>query len=766
MLIMRSPESVLRGWPAAILRRWKEDRDTNGTVAAFVANDAPATIADHPKWLSSQIKTTLGEIGVAAPYAHQVDAWSRLVGGVNTVISTPTASGKTLCYNVPVVQRLLDDPEARGMYIFPTKALSRDQEKGIRELVERVGVRAGVFVYDGDTAEDARRAARREARVLITNPDMLHVGILPHHASWSAFLAGLQFVVVDELHTYRGVFGSHVANVFRRLNRIAAFHGSKPTYVACSATIANPLELAETVVGAPFDLVDRSGAPRGSRTFAVYNPGVVDDERRIRRSALDEASRLAGEIALSGRTTLVFCQSRRGVEIVLRYLRERIQRSGGDPGRVRGYRGGYLPTVRREIEMALKGGELQAVVATNALELGIDIGGLDAVVLAGYPGTIAALRQRAGRAGRRQEESLAVLVTTASPLDQFLAREPAYLIERTPEKALAQPDNVEILLAHLKCAAFELPFTSGERFGTLGVADTTVVLEALGEEGSLELSGGRHYYGAEAYPAALTSLRNMTARRVVVIERGGERPVAEVDASAARRELHDEAIYLSEGKAFQVERLDLEAGRAQVREVEPVYYTVPVRDVALEPVDTRDERNLAGGTLRRGDVRVIETISGFKKVRFHTHENIGFGDVALPPDEMETEAAWFELGEGLTRALGSFSRAARMRGLEGLVSALGQVAALHLMCDPHDMATVVSGDGFFAYDLHSGGVGLSERLYDEMESVLDDTRRLVEGCPCGAGCPSCVGPFEETEPSTKAVAAAIARGIAGLASVS
>ncbi len=768
---MRSPDKRPDGWPQTVVERWREHRTTGDIVANVVSAPDKAESAPFPKWLLPQAESSLRQVDIDAAYSHQVAAWEGLVQGRNVVIATPTASGKTLCYNVPIINQLLKDSDSRALYVFPTKALSRDQEVAIRSLATRAGIEAGIYVYDGDTPADERRLARRDARILITNPDMLHMGILPHHAGWSAFFAGLSTVVIDELHAYRGVFGSHVANVIRRLVRVARFYGANPVFAACSATIANPRELAESMVGMPFELVEKSGAPTGPSTFAVYNPSVVDQELGIRRSALKEASRLAGNLVAAELTTLVFCQSRRGVEIVLRYLRDRVASSGRDPERVRGYRGGYLPTVRREIETALQGGELDAVVATNALELGIDIGSLDAVVMAGYPGTIAALRQRAGRAGRRQGASLAVLVATSNPLDQFLAREPSYLTETSPEQALIQPDNVDILLAHLGCAAFELPFEAGGTFGGLSMEDTGAVLSHLAEKGILSLSRESFYYVGDSYPAGEVSLRNIAASRVVVIDQKRGEPIAEVDRRAARIEVHGDAIYLSEGRTYFVEKLDLDEGVAQVKEVEPVYYTTAHREVDIRIIEELNQRSLAGGNVATGEVCVTEAVVGFKKVRFNTHENLGYGVLSLPSEEMDTEATWLTISSSLEKLLEEYKGSKLMRGLDGLGYAFHQIASLRLMCDPHDLAFVVQGGtggvapSLFFYDTHAGGVGLSERAFDEIVPILKDTKRLVEGCSCVDGCPSCVGPFEEAATDVKTVIVALARGLVGLGEV-
>jgi DEAD/DEAH box helicase domain-containing protein len=735
-----------------------------GELAAEVtAIGRPAALAPWPAELDPRLVRGLKELGVAAPYSHQAAAWELLARGRDVVVATPTASGKSLCYHVPVIDAVLKDPAARALYVFPTKALARDQEASLVRLFEAADAYPKVAVYDGDTPIDARRAAKREARVIITNPDMLHTGILPHHASFAPFFGGLKYVVIDELHQYRGVFGSHVANVVRRLRRVAAFHGAAPRVAACSATIGNPAELAAAVLGGPATAIVESGAPEGPRTMVVYNPEIVDPAMGVRRSALKVAARLAADLVAAGVTTLVFCQTRRGVEVTLRYLRARLLAAGRSPDRARGYRGGYLPQLRREIESALREGALDAVVATNALELGIDVGGLDAVVMAGYPGTIAATHQRAGRAGRRREPSLAVLVARSDPLDQFLAREPRFLLESSPERALVAPDNVEILLPHLKCAAFELPFAAGEGFGPLVAGDTAAALDCLVEEGDVTRARGAYHFIGASYPAAEVGLRSVGGQRVVASDVVTGEVVAEVDPRAASLELHEQAVYQHEGAIYLVERLDLGAGRADLRPVVPIYYTIAVADVLLRVVGMHGERALGGGAAAfEGDVSVREEISAYKKVRFDTNESLGYGAVSLPPVELETEAMWIVPGEAAARAVG---RDALALGLTGIGHALHQIVALRLMCDPRDLAAAVQAApeseslALYVYDAHAGGVGLSSRAFGSVPDLLEDTGRLVSGCPCADGCPSCVGPRGEEDVPWKGLTVALLRAL-------
>ncbi|MDJ0765553.1 MAG: DEAD/DEAH box helicase [Myxococcota bacterium] len=787
---MCSHKRIGRLAPKAIAKKWATS-ETTGDIAVNTTSAArPATWAPYPDWLDPAIVASLGRSGVSEPYSHQVAAWHNITSGQHTVIATPTASGKTLCYNVPVLHRQLQDPTSCALYLFPTKALARDQEAGIRSLFDRIGARAQVQTYDGDTPAADRARARNASNIIITNPDMMHMGILPHHTQWASFFSNLSYVVIDELHTYRGVFGSHVANVFRRLQRLAAHYGSSPVFVACSATIQNPVELARKVTGKSFVAIEESGAPLGARTLAICNPEMVDVARGIRRSTPEQAARLTADLIAAQLSTIVFCRSRRAVEVILRYVRDRLTRNGGDPTRVRGYRGGYLPEIRRDIETLLKKGALDAVVATNALELGIDIGSLDAVVMAGYPGTIAGFHQRAGRAGRRHGPSLAVLVTSANPIDQFLAQQPAYLLQATPECALLEPNNVEILLSHLRCAAFELPFDADEGFGDLSTDDTWAALDCLVADGDLTVSGQRAYYIKASYPAADISLRSIAAQRVVVIDREGGDVIAEIDAHLARSELHDGAIYLADGETYFVHHLDLEKNQAQVSRIDGAYYTVPHRTTVVDISSTPATRPLGNGVVAFSDLTVMQTIAGFKKIRFHTHENLGYGPLDLPPMTLETEGAWLTPSDALYNLLNSqYDPGALARGFAGFAHALHQVACLHLMCDPGDVSHAVQKDpsksapfekgnggdfdrtsvaptmSVFLYDAYAGGVGLSERAFDQMAEIVSDTEKLIRGCACEVGCPSCIGPVEAHDSGIKAAAAALARGCVGLAPV-
>ncbi|HEY8415596.1 MAG TPA: Zn-binding domain-containing protein, partial [Thermaerobacter sp.] len=634
---------------------------------------------------------------------------------------------------------------------FPTKALAQDQYAVFQEAVEELDIPVKAYTYDGDTPTAARRAIRAAGHVVMTNPDMLHAGILPYHTRWVNLFENLEYVVVDELHHYRGVFGSHVANVLRRLQRICEFYGSRPRIIACSATIANPRQHAEKLLGRPVRVVDRSGAPRGERHVIIYNPPVVNQHLGIRRGVLPEARRWAERFLRNGIPTIVFARTRLAVEVLLTYLRDAL----GDGGeRVRGYRGGYLPRERREIERGLREGRVLGVVATNALELGIDIGSLQAAVLAGYPGSVASFWQQAGRAGRRQGAAAVVLVASSSPLDQYIARHPEFLLSTPVEAAYINPDNLYILVSHIQCAAFELPFRSGERFGDQPVDD---VLTFLAEQGLVQRAGDRWHWISDTFPAHEISLRSAAEENVVIIDVSrGARVIGEVDRFSAPLLVHEQAIYIHEGQQYQVERLDFEENKAYVRPVNVDYYTDAHLAVDLKVLDTLATRAVAGGEAARGEVAVIARATLFKKIKLYTHENVGWGRIHLPELEMHTAACWFSLAEA---AVAGLPPATVQSGLHGLAYLLGRLAPLYLLCDPRDLGTVAQlrspftgRPTVFLYDAYPGGVGLADKAYEILELLWQAAAEAIDACPCEAGCPACVGPENESGSGAKAAA--------------
>jgi DEAD/DEAH box helicase domain-containing protein len=786
-------------------------RDADPIVTASHRMPAiAARFAPFPKGTDDRLRSALAARGIDQLYTHQAEAFTHVLAGRNVVAITPTASGKTLCYNAPVLNAVLKDPSTRALYLFPTKALAQDQLAelhGLSQVVTRdTNVEIGVFTYDGDTPSDARRAIRGKAHVVLSNPDMLHSGILPHHPRWAKLFENLRFVVIDELHAYRGVFGSHLGNILRRLHRICRHYGSDPVFICSSATIANPRELAEGLTGRPFELVEKNGAPHGEKFFLFVNPPVVNAELGIRRSYLAEARRVALEFLRHNLQLILFAQSRLAVEILTTYLKDAFHGPPGAADVIRGYRGGYLPNRRREIERGLRDGQVRAVVSTNALELGIDIGALDVSVMAGYPGTIAATWQRAGRAGRRTTRSAAVLVASSAPLDQYVVRNPSYFFDGAPEHALINPDNLHILIDHVKCAAFELPFADTDGFGEVNVQE---VLSVLAEEGFVHHADAQWNWTNESYPADAVSLRSISSDNFIVVDiTQGERVIGETDFTSGPSTLHEKAIYIVEGALFQVERLDFDGRKAYVRSVDCDYYTDAITYTKVTILDTFETGTVPGnaaqavddGAVRpedgapsgvgaglavasplepirsHGEVHVVSRVVGFKKIKFYTNENIGSGELDLPEQQMHTSSYWLTIPGAVMQAL-PFGGDDKRDGVVGLAFGMKHVAQLLLMCDGHDIGISVDGGSverqvrtggtgsapaaiatephIFIYDNYPGGIGFSRPLYDMHLLLLDRTRDLIDGCPCGSGCPSCVGPEGNTGPHAKQVASRI-----------
>jgi len=742
---------------------------------------AEAAYAPFPAGLDPRLRAAFEARGVQQLYTHQAEAFDLVAQGKQVVVTTPTASGKTLCYNLPVLDRILKNPATRALYLFPTKALAQDQMAELHELVSAIGKvsgedgeEIGVHTYDGDTPQDARRTIRTKAHIVLSNPDMVHSGILPHHPRWAKLFENLQFIVIDELHAYRGVFGSHLANVLRRLQRICRHYGSNPQFICSSATIANPAELAAGLAERPFSLVSKSGAPRGEKFFVFVNPPVVNRELGIRKSYVAESRRVAGEFLRRNLQVIVFAQSRLTTEILTTYLKEDFEDVPGMPERIRGYRGGYLPLRRREIEKGLRAGQVRGVVSTNALELGIDIGALDVCVMAGYPGTIASTWQRAGRAGRRTGQSAAVMVSSSAPIDQFVVRHPSYFFDASPEHALVNPDNLHILVDHVKCAAFELPFTTDESYGQVNVQE---VLGVLQESGLVHRSGaedeaGQWHWTSESYPANAVSLRSISSDNFVITDHtSGAKVIGETDFTSALSTLHPKAIYMVEGKIFQVEELDFVGRKAHVKEVDCDYYTTAITYTKVTILDrfATDAPSVA----LHGEVHVVSRVVGFKKIKFHTNENVGSGELDLPEQQMHTTSYWLELPLPVMNAL-PYATDDRRDGVVGLAFAMKQVAQLLLMCDARDVGLSVnagdhdqsgtdwsrrSGEAaeadtprIFIYDAYPGGIGFSAPLWGMQRELLSKASALIAGCDCETGCPTCVGPVGETGPLAKTVA--------------
>jgi len=725
-------------------------QDLQGEITLdHVIPEVSATFSSLPMDLRPELVAALARRGIERLYSHQAEAYAAVrKGGRHLVVVTPTASGKTLCYNLPVLQRLLENPEKRALFLYPTKALAQDQLAELSALKHGLPIELRVDTYDGDTPPGRRTAIREGGHVVMTNPDMLHAGLLPHHTRWRRLFSSLDFVVIDELHTYRGLFGSQVANVIRRLKRICAFYGSSPTFICASATIANPLDLAKRLLEEEnVELVERSGAPRGERRLIFYNPPLVNREMGIRRSSMLEARRVAAPWIRAGVQTIVFCRSRLQVEVMLSYLRQDLAPRLDANRRVRGYRAGYLPLHRREIEAGLRNGEITGVVSTNALELGIDIGSLQTAVLVGYPGTIASTWQQLGRAGRRSG-SVGVFVASSSPLDQFIVRHPEYFLSADPEEGLIDPDNLLLLAGHLQAGLFELPFEDQER---LGRADITELLRVFEEDGSATRSAGRWFWSRQAFPAEEVHLRRILADNVVIIDTSHPRPqvIGEMDQFTAPVLLHEEAVYLHEGAQFHVDRLDWNEKKAYVRPVEVDYYTDALASVTVQVLETFDGPEGEAVSRSHGEVKITSLASMFKKIKFHTHENIGSGPIHLPEQTLHTTGYWITVDEGLWRSLG---RETLEAGLQGTAHALRHVASLRLMCDPRDLGSVAEVRSVTTrlptvtvYEVYPGGVGFSSRMYELHRALLDDASSLVRDCPCLAGCPSCVGPLHLVE---------------------
>jgi DEAD/DEAH box helicase domain-containing protein len=713
------------------------------TIASNVAayREVPARQAeyeDFPERCNLELLAALRSRGIHRLYAHQRDAIDAVLAGRDVVVVTPTASGKTLCYNLPVLDAILADDNARALYVFPTKALSQDQVHELQAIVDTLGAEVKTHTFDGDTPQTVRKAIREAGHIVVTNPDMLHTGVLPHHTRWYRLFENLRYVVVDELHVYRGVFGSHVANVIRRLKRICRYYGSDPLFICCSATIANPAELAERIIEKSVRLVDTNGAPSGKKHVLLYNPPVVNRQLGLRSSSRLAARDVAVTFLRNNVQTIVFSRSRTGVELLLQYLRDAVGSSRRNG--VRGYRSGYLPLQRREIERGLRDGSVRAVVATNALELGIDIGALDACVVTGFPGTIASAWQQMGRAGRRSDSSVAVLVFNSSALDQFLATHPDYFFGQPPEAGLIDPNNLLILVSHLKCAAFELPFHDDEHFGVETTAD---ILRFLEENEVLHHRDGVWHWTSDSFPAQEVSLRSAATDNVVIIDRGPPaRVVGEIDRSSAPTMLHEEAIYIHEGQQYQVEELDLAEKKAYVTAVDVDYYTDAEQAVKIRVLEVAE----TSGGKTHGDVEVTYLPTIFKKIKLHTHENVGWGNIYLDEDPFPTTAFWFTVPEHVQALM---PRGELETGLRAIAHVLGQVAPVYLMCDPADLAawselraTFTLLPTIFLYDRVPGGVGFSARLFRLHRQLLASAGDLVTRCPCEHGCPSCIGPRE------------------------
>lgn len=731
----------------------------------------PARYEDPEPPLHPRVAAILAKIGIERLYTHQAQAIWAIREGRDVAIVTSTASGKTLCYNVPVLERFAVDPSATALYLFPTKALAQDQLRGLvryRGIDSEMPIVAGT--YDGDTPPNARRKLRDDANIILTNPDMLHQGILPRHPSWGRFFASLAFVVIDEMHTYRGVFGSNVANVIRRLERICDHYGASPQFICCSATIANPKELAEKLIDRPVTLVDDDGAPRGPRKFVFWNPPLVDAAQVERRSSSSEAEHLLVSLIKDRVQTIAFVKARVVAELIYRFAQEQLQRvSPSLANAIKPYRGGYLPEERREIERRLFSGELLGVTSTNALELGIDIGSLDAAILTGYPGTIASAWQQAGRAGRGQDEALAILVGQSTPIDQYLMSHPEYFFGRSTESGVIDPHNPYVLARHLRCAAFELPIRVKDlaRFGDYMLA----ILEILEERREVVRRRNKWYWSHPSYPSEAVKLRSMSDNTYTIVDTtqdsgigqqrqraaahaAANRVIGTMDELSAFEQIHPEAIYLHDGETYFVSRLDVDKKVAYVEKADVDYFTQSIAESTVKIENEQESAEFHRASAAFGDVTVTSLVYMFKKIKFHGRDSIGFGKVSLPAQVMGTTAFWLVPPVSTLNLVREWGRDPS-EGLYGIGNVITEVVPLYAMCDPRDVGAVVDSlntgsPTLFVYDRYPGGVGFAERAYRTLEEVLGACLELVKACKCEDGCPSCVGapvpPFAQNDP--------------------
>ncbi|OGC89589.1 MAG: ATP-dependent helicase [candidate division Zixibacteria bacterium RBG_16_53_22] len=713
---------------------------------------------EFPAYMDTRLADVLKKMGISRLYSHQAQSFEMARSGKDFVVVTPTASGKSLCYNLPVLNTLMtSDPGARALYLFPTKALSADQVDELYSMVEVSGADIKTYTFDGDTPVSARNAIRKAGHIVVTNPDMLHSGILPHHTIWIKLFENLKYIVIDELHHYRGVFGSHLANVLRRLKRLCDFYGSNPQYILCSATIGNPGELAEKIIGRPVEVIDNNGAPAGEKHFILYNPPVINHQLGIRKSSVNETARLAGTFIRNDIQTIAFARSRVRVEILTTYLKEQLSEHKVPIEKVQGYRGGYLPNERRYIERGLRSGEILGVVSTNALELGIDIGGLDVAILCGYPGGIASAWQQAGRAGRKTDLSLAIMVASSAPLDQFMVNNPKYFLGRTPEAGIIDPENLAILVSHLKCALFELPVGEGESFGA---APVPRVMDFLAQEKLVKKSGDKYHYTSDIYPASEVSLRSAAPENFVIMdETDNGRAIGEIDQFSAPELVHPEAIYLHRSQQYQVRRLDWDGKRAYVIPVSVEYFTDAESKATIKVLHADSEEPMSRGITKGiGDVSIARTVVRFKKVRFHTHENLGWGRVSLPEQEMHTASFWVTFPQDLNIVIGVGHE--RLAGaLYGASHILREIVPVWALSDPADIRAYAMVRSPFTdlptiyiYETVPGGVGFSRRIFDMFDDIVEGAISLVKKCACKDGCPSCVGPALEIGEGGKSAA--------------
>lgn len=761
-------------------------RDSSTTAKIIKIDKYNGDFADYPESLLPDIVELFRKKGIERLFSHQSSAINEVLKGNNIVVATPTASGKTLIYNAVTLDSILHDKSSKSLYLFPTKALSQDQLHELFDLNKLLGDKLGLFTYDGDTPQTTRKAIRKQAQIVITNPYMLHSGILPHHTKWINLFENLKFVIIDELHYYTGVFGSHMSNIIRRLKRICEFYGSNPQFIMSSATIANPGDLAKRIIEKEVVLIDKNGAPHGEKYLIFINPPVVNKKLGIRRSYVSLAREVSGILLKNGLSVITFANARLITEILVKYLKDDFEKKINRVGMIRGYRGGYLPKKRREIERGLKDGSIRGVVSTNALELGIDIGSLDAAVLASYPGTISSTWQRIGRAGRRSSKSISILVSSSSPINQYIVNHPEYFTGRSPEIGRINPDNLSILVEQIKCAAFELPFEKGERFGS---EDLEEILNYLGEQKILLAKGDKWFWTEEGYPADAVSINRISSDNFVVVDRtNGEKIIAKVDFSSALETLHEKAIYILEGEQYIVEKLDFENRKAFVKESNSDYYTDSITYTKTKILDIFDTTPNEKYIFSVGDVQVFSQVVGFKKLKFFTNENVGAGDLQLPQNEMHSTAFWITIRKELLDIVEAESED-KIEAINGIAYLIRHLSASLLMCDVKDLGVSVEDNitktslsrtftkkivsekneefagnfepNIFIYDNYPNGIGFSEVLYERGEEVLETLIAMIKKCPCSNGCPSCVGPPIRNDGNHKKAAQYILNSLLG-----
>ncbi len=733
------------------IKEIKNSRDYYGQIVHI--QDIPkreAIYGELKKQLKPEIMSALQAQGIENLYSHQVSAISAVREGKNIVIVTSTASGKTLCYNIPVLESILEDRKTRALYIYPTKALAQDQHKKLikfKEINSEFNFDTGT--YDGDTPPNTRKKLRDSGRIILTNPDMLHASILPNHSKWASFFENLKFIVIDEIHIYKGIFGSNVANLMKRLNRICRHYGASPQFICCSATISNPKELAESITNCEVVLIDNDGSPKGSKKFVLWNPPFLDEGKTERRSPISEAIKLMTELIRYRVQTITFAQSRVLTELLYRYCQESLQKirpSLADS--IRAYRGGYLPEDRREIERLLFSGELLGVISTNALELGIDIGGLDACILVGYPGSISSTWQRAGRAGRSKDDSLVILIGQNNPIDQYLMKHTKYFFEQPIENVVISVDNPHIMFGHLRCAVHELPMTIEDEqiFGESAPA----ILELLQEDNQVRFIGGRWYWTGKGYPARDFGLRNMSENNYNIVDTTGNRNevIGILDEFSAFMLAHDQAIYLQEGETYFVKNLDLKQKVAYVEKINVDYYTQSITEDKIRVDEKEMEKEVFKSKAYLGQVTVTSITIMFRKIKLGSNDSIGFGNLNLPPMELETSAFWITPPARAITRVREYDRNPS-EGLMGIGNALVGVIPLYVICDYIDIGPVVdsSNTGFptiFIYDKYPGGLGFAEKSYELLDQILESCLELISSCPCDSGCPSCVGSTART----------------------